>query len=140
MSYSLPSQGSNLVPVRKAKEMIAIYSANKNNILASEYRDSEILATSETFNADDVRLLLSQPDCVGFRVLYGMDSELKVHSILVGVDGNGNDIVIKNLESGVKEEEGYVIEDANRCPPSCLKISLRIQQNEGKHIYIFNFC
>lgn len=119
MSYSLPNKGSNIVPVSKAKEMIAIYRTKKNSILASEYTDSEILDNSETFNADDVHLLLSQPGCVGFRVLYGMDNELKVHSILVGVDINGKDVIIKNFDSEIKDDEGYVIEDAYRCPPSC---------------------
>lgn len=119
MSYLIPSPGSNLVPVSRAKEMITKYRENKNTILASEYKDSAVLATSETFNAEDVRLLLSQEGCVGFRVLYGMDNELKVHSILVGVDKEGQDIIIKNIGSGLKDDEGYVVEESTRCPPLC---------------------
>jgi hypothetical protein len=119
MNNSIPNQGGNLFPIGKAKEMIAKYIENKNTILSTEYKNSDVLANSETFNADDVRLLLSQPGCVGFRVLYGMDNELKIHSILVGVNSEGNEILIKDIKSEVSDEDGYVLEDAIRCPPLC---------------------
>ena len=119
MSNLIPSQGENLLPSSRAFEMIARYRENKELILAEDYKKSDILAYSETFNAEDVRLLLSQPGCVGFRVLYGMDDKLWIHAILVGVDANGNDIVIQNLGFGLKNDEGYVVENASRCPPDC---------------------
>jgi len=36
---------------------------------------------------------------------------------LIGVNSNGNDIVIQNPGFGLKENGGNVIEDAFRCPP-----------------------
>ena len=119
MSNLIPNQGGNLVPVSRANEMIALYRENKETILAPDYKKTDVLAFSETFNADDVRLLLSQPGCVGFRIRYGMDDKLWLHAILVGVDANGNDIVIQNPGFGLKDDEGYVVEDAFRCPPDC---------------------
>lgn len=119
MSNLIPNQGGNLVPVSRANEMIALYRENKETILAPEYKNTDVLAFSETFNADDVRLLLSQPGCVGFRVRYGMDDKLWLHAILVGVDANGNDIVIQNPGFGLKDDGGYVVENATRCPPDC---------------------
>ncbi len=119
MSNLIPNQGENLLPNTRANEMIARYRENKETILAVDYKKSDVLAYSETFNADDVRLLLSQPGCVGFRVRYGMDEKLWLHAILVGVDANGNDIVIKNPGLGLKDEEGYVVELGFRCPPDC---------------------
>jgi len=119
MSYLIPNQGSNLVPVSRAEEMIALYRKNKETILAPDYKNTDVLANSETFNADDVRLLLSQPGCVGFRVRYGMDDKLWLHAILVGVDSNGNDIVLHNPGFGLKDDGGYVVEDSVRCPPFC---------------------
>lgn len=124
MSNFIPNQGSNLFPVYKAGEMIARYRENKETILAPDYKNSDVLAFSETFNADDVKLLLSQPGCVGFRVRYGMDEKLWIHAILVGVDSKGNDIVINNPGFGLKDDGGYVVEDALRCPPDCQTISL----------------
>lgn len=119
MSYLIPNQGSNLFPVSRAQEMIARYNENKATILAPDYKNSDVLAYSETFNADDVRLLLSQPECVGFRVRYGMDDKFWIHAILVGVDADGNDIVIHNPGFGLKDDGGYVVEDSLRCPPTC---------------------
>lgn len=123
MSNLIPNQGGNLVPVSRANEMIALYRENKETILAPNYKKTDVLAFSETFNADDVRLLLSQPGCVGFRVRYGMDDKLWLHAILVGVDANGNDIIIQNPGFGLKDDEGYVVEDATRCPPDCPTLS-----------------
>ena len=123
MSNLIPTQGGNLVPVSRANEMIALYRENKETILAPNYKKTDVLAFSETFNADDVRLLLSQPGCVGFRIRYGMDDKLWLHAILVGVDANGNDIIIQNPGFGLKDDEGYVVEDATRCPPDCPTLS-----------------
>lgn len=123
MSNLIPNQGGNLVPVSRANEMIALYRENKETILAPNYKKTDVLAFSETFNADDVRLLLSQPGCVGFRIRYGMDDKLWLHAILVGVDANGNDIVIQNPGFGLKGDGGYVVEDASRCPPDCPTLS-----------------
>jgi hypothetical protein len=123
MSNLIPNQGGNLVPVSRANEMIALYRENKETILAPDYKKTDVLAFSETFNADDVRLLLSQPGCVGFRIRNGMDDKFWVHAILVGVDANGNDIVIQNPGFGLKDDGGYVVEDASRCPPDCPTLS-----------------
>jgi len=123
MSNLIPNQGGNLVPVSRANEMIALYRENKETILAPDYKKTDVLAFSETFNADDVRLLLSQAGCVGFRIRYGMDDKLWLHAILVGVDANGNDIVIQNPGFGLKDDGGYVVEDASRCPPDCPTLS-----------------
>jgi hypothetical protein len=124
MSNLIPNQGGNLVPVSRANEMIALYRENKETILAPDYKKTDVLAFSETFNADDVRLLLSQPGCVGFRIRYGMDDKLWLHAILVGVDANGNDIVIQNPGFGLKDDGGYVLEDSFRCPPDCPTVSI----------------
>lgn len=123
MSYLIPNQGSNLLPVSRAEEMLALYRENKETILAPDYKKTDVLAYSETFNADDVRLMLSQPGCVGFRVRYGMDEQLWIHAILVGVDADGNDIVIHNPGFGLKDDGGYVVELAFRCPPDCPTIN-----------------
>jgi hypothetical protein len=124
MSYLIPSYGKHLIPVGLAKEMIAKYTSSKSKILSPEYQNLDILALNETFNADDIRLLLLQPNCVGFRIHYGMDESLKIHAILVGVDQNGNDITIKNPNLQFKEDGEYVLEESTRCPPTCPPTSL----------------
>lgn len=124
MNSLIPTSGSNLVPISTAIEMYKRFQQNKDSILASQYQGTNLLATSETVNAHDVKLLLSQPDCVGLRVYSGMDEFLQIHSMLVGVDSNGNDIVIKNSSDGLKDEGGYIVNDGYRCPPVCLPTSI----------------
>lgn len=119
MNYSIPNYGKHLIPLSLAKEMILRYSELKKSILAEEYKDSDLLANSETFNADDIRLLLLQPNCHGFRIYYGMDDTKKIHAILTGVDMNGNDITINNPNLKQKENGEFVLEEGARCPPMC---------------------
>ena len=38
---------------------------------------------------------------------------------LVEVDSDGNDIVIQNPGFGLKDDGGYVVDNATRCPPNC---------------------
>ncbi len=38
---------------------------------------------------------------------------------LIEVDSNGNDIVIHNPGFGLKDDRGYVVDNATRCPPNC---------------------
>ena len=42
---------------------------------------------------------------------------------LVGVDSKGYDIVIQNPGFVLKENGGYVVEEAYRCPPKCQTIN-----------------
>ena len=118
MSNLVPSPGSNLIPVEKAKEMTARYRENKSTILAPAYVNTDVLAISETLSADDVKLLFSQPNCVGLRIYYGMDEGLLVKAILVGVAPDGSDIIIPNLQFNTVTA-GYVVDDTFRCPPIC---------------------
>lgn len=98
------------IPIDQAKQMISLYTSNKALILKEGY-NLNILALSETFDRGDIDEILQQPDCVSFRIYYGMSSDLNIHAILVGVNSDGNDIL--NVEPPVIKEEGQ------RCPPFC---------------------
>ena|SRR6476661_1260077 len=78
------------------------------DVFASSCLASEILANAETFDAIEVRELLSQPDTVKLRIYYGMEKDKKVVAVLVGVDSNDRDMT-----------EGIILQDAARCPPMC---------------------
>lgn len=84
---------------------ITLQAAN-TMILAFQNNPVTGVADCETFTGDAVRELLNQEGCVDFRIYHGLDNGL-VHSILVGVDENGDDM------------ENLILEDARRCPSYC---------------------
>jgi len=98
------------------------YRHNRETILASSYQNLNLLSYSETFNRAAVDALLAQPGCTAIRIYYGMDHNLKVHAILVGADANKQDILPPPPPPGGQappEAEGYLAEQAIRCPPIC---------------------
>ncbi len=116
MSYSNPSN-SHSIPLATAVEMTSLYRAQKENILDAEYRNENVLAICETFNRQAFDDLLAEPDCNALRVYYGMDEDLKVHAIIVGVDETGNDILPSQLTE--TSEEDKIVEEGQRCPDFC---------------------
>ena len=64
------------------------------------------------FLGPQVQELLAQPGCVGMRIYKGRNDECMDSSVLVGVDGDGNDMV-----------EGVLLEFEVRCPPICADIN-----------------
>lgn len=105
------------ISLASAKEMTKRYQNERESILSSQYQNQEILAISETLEKDQLEKLLNLPGCKKIRIYYGMDSTLKVHAILVGVDDKDQDIIIQN-EIMYQEEED-ILNDNRRCPPFC---------------------
>lgn len=108
------------IPLSTAAEMTARYRQNRTSILEKNYKDKDLLAVCETFSADAIKEILAQPDCVNFRVYFGMDEQLKVHSILVGADSSGKDILPSTLTQNLSESDPDIImEKGTRCPVDC---------------------
>lgn len=104
----------NLVSLSDGKLMVKTYLENKSKVIPNE----STLPNTETFDSDAFVELLKQPDCVKIRLYYGMNENLEIRAIIVGVDSNGNEIYIEN--KGLNEaNELYVIEDGQACPPYC---------------------
>jgi len=116
MSYSLPAQGTQLISLNDAAAMTSMYRSNKTTILNSSY--STVLCNSETFNLADINEMLEVSGAAGLRVYYGMDENYNVHAILVAVDENGDDILPEE-SSSLTDENGLIMEQGLRCPPSC---------------------
>jgi hypothetical protein len=114
-TITLPTQ-SHQISLDEAIEMTTRYRNNIATIINSDYADVDILPFSETFNKSAFSTFMSNEDCLGLRIYYGMDEDLKVHSIIVGVtDGNEDMLPGSSLTS----QENILIEDAQRCPPAC---------------------
>ena len=108
---------NHFISLQKAVEMTTRYRAEKENVLAPAYKGQNLIAKCETFDRDAFDTLLSNPGCVSIRVYYGMDDNLKVHAIVVGVNAKNEDILpgTQNaLDSG-----GEIVEESRRCPDDC---------------------
>jgi hypothetical protein len=108
------------IPLSTAAEMTARYRENRNTILGEPYKDQDLLAICETFTAEAINEILAQDGCVSVRIYYGMNEDLKVHSILVGADSSGKDILpstgLKNIAGS---DPDIIMEKGTRCPVDC---------------------
>jgi hypothetical protein len=102
---------SQFIPLQDAIDMTSLYRQYKEVILATSYKNLNILPKCETFDRGDLDDILAQNDCVAIRVYYSMDSNYKVHAVIVGVDSNDADILPKDSEK--------IMENATRCPTTC---------------------
>jgi hypothetical protein len=121
-----PGPNAHNISLQVAKTYIKTFRLQKNAILIPEAANTDILPNCETFNAQAVKTLLSQPGCKAFRIYFGMDRRRKVRLVLVGVDKNGKDIAGSNIPlrrgSGpapLSDPSGIILEDGQRCPYSC---------------------
>ena len=112
---------SQFISLATAIEMTSLYRNQKENILKTDYQGQNILCTCETFDKSVVEALISQTGCQQLRIYFGMKEDFTVHSILVGVDGNGADILPpQNATLSTSDDDDEMIaEDAMRCPPLC---------------------
>ena len=105
---------SQLITLEQAVEMTTRFRDEKEGILDTEYQNENILANSETFQRGVIDQVLEQSGCTGLRVYYGMDEELRVHAILVGVNSSNADILTL-----MENDQPLIVEDGTRCPEDC---------------------
>ncbi len=110
------STTKHVIPLDQAIQMTQLYRQQKENILTPEQRGKNLLAISETFDRSAFDQLLGQPGCTSLRLYYGMDANLQVHAIVVGVDASGNDQLPPATPAAT---DPVIIEEASFCPPFC---------------------
>jgi hypothetical protein len=124
MSQSLTNT-NHFISLAQAVKMTTTYREQLNEILKPEYQDKNILARSETFDRAPFDTVLAQPGCAGLRIYYGMDSELKVHAIVVGVNESNEDMLnpisalSEKATAPTEEPQDPIIEQGMRCPEEC---------------------
>jgi hypothetical protein len=116
----LPPKRDHRIKLRKAREWIRHYR-----------RASPGGEHGGFFHIKPVLELLAQPGCAGLRYYHAVDGDGDYHVILVGVDGEGNDIVrrtvVTNPRPGAKMSpasltgggDAILLDDHFRCPPWC---------------------
>jgi hypothetical protein len=115
---------SSFISLEEAIKMTTDYRDHRESILQAAYQGKNILCISETFEKSQVETVINQSGCVGLRVYYGMDAELKVHAIIVGVDEKNQDITggifSKNaVTTRTTTDFGSILENGQRCPEEC---------------------
>ena len=115
---TIPEANSHLISLTAAGTLTSAWRSNRNSILQSQFQDQDILPLSETFNRNDIDLLLAQKDCEAIRIYYGMDTNMKLHAVLVGVNEDNEDI-LPSQEINPSVEEDIILEEGQRCPIIC---------------------
>lgn len=115
---TIPAANSHLISLPAAETLTAAYRSNRNSILQMGYQDQDILPLSETFNRADIDLLLAQEGCEAVRIYYGMDTNLKMHAVLVAVNEQNEDILPTQQENSLSQED-IILEEGQRCPIIC---------------------
>jgi hypothetical protein len=108
---------SHFISLQEGIDMTSLYRTEKENILKTQYQNQNILPLSESFDRAEFDTVLGKTGCEGLRIYYGMDENLKIHAIIVGVDQEGDDMI--PAESSLTEEDDDIIEKGNRCPDLC---------------------
>jgi hypothetical protein len=107
----------HFISLQTASDMTALYRANREQILKQSMQGQDILPVCETFDRAAFDTLLAKPDCKGLRIYFGMSEELKVHTIIVAVNSNDEDILPSATLDG--DDDDDILEKGNRCPPTC---------------------
>ena len=109
---------NHFISLETATAMTARYRINRNSIVKTEFENSNLLAVCETFERAAFDTILSESGCEHLRIYFGMDEDLKIHAIIVAVDGEGKDILPTGLQRSTTDP-GSIIENGNRCPELC---------------------
>jgi len=115
VSSELPT-GLHFISLSTAITMTRQYRENYQELLTPSTQSQDVLPLSETFNRAAFDALLANTACEGIRIYYGMDENLKIHAILVGVDESNNDILPGALN---ETEPADIVERGQRCPDVC---------------------
>jgi hypothetical protein len=82
--------------------------------LTANYRNAQPndCIKAEFFGKNAILALLNQDNCMGMRIYYGQDNNGVKKLVLVGTDGNGND-----LDTGLILDKGFP------CPTYCSSLN-----------------
>jgi hypothetical protein len=106
------------ISLKEAVELTTNFRANRETILAAEYRETDVLSDCETLDKEALRAFMDNEHCKSIRIYSGMTDALQVKSILVGVNENGEDMI-----DGAQVVLPLV-NRGNKTPPDLIPISV----------------
>jgi hypothetical protein len=107
------------ISLTAAVEMTSRFRTERENILIPELRGQDLLPVCETYDRAEIERLLAQAGCAGLRIYYGMYADKTVHAVLVGVTADDADILPATGALAAGTDEGEIVNDGWRCPPTC---------------------
>jgi len=112
---------NHFISLAAAIEMTSLYRLQKDKVLQQQFVGKNILPLSETFDRAAFDAVLSQPGCVGLRIYYGMQQDLTIHALIVGVNDKNEDLIPArtNNATTTAETDDQIIELGQRCPDIC---------------------
>jgi hypothetical protein len=109
----------HFISLATAADMTRRFRGNREAILEPSYQGLNLLSICETFDRYAFDQLLLQDGCTGIRIYYGMDENLEVHAVIVGVDAAGEDMVSSSTGASLVAEGDVILENGGRCPDIC---------------------
>lgn len=117
-STSLPSGANHFISLGKAIQMTSKCRSEKENVLTPDLRNQKIIFTCETFNRDAFDKLLAQQGCAGIRIYTGMNDQMQLRAIVVGVNESNEDMLPD--QAGASDTDGNsIVEEGQLCPDLC---------------------
>lgn len=113
---------NHFITLQKGIDMTTLYRLQKENILATAFKNQNVLPLSETFDRTAIDAILQEEGCTSFRIYYGMSEDLLVHAILVGVNESNEDILPSSensISTLIDSADDVIAEQGIRCPPDC---------------------
>ena len=112
---------SNFLTVAEASRMTRVYRENRDTILLPAFQGKDILPVCETIERHFIETLLSRQGCSKIRIYLGMDEQMQVHAILVGVNENDEDILpaSASADDPATGDDELIVDNGTRCPPIC---------------------
>lgn len=112
---------NHFITLEKAKDMTTLYRNERENLLKDMYQGQNILPICESFDRAAFDRLLSETNCAGVRIYYGLDDAMRLHAVVVGYDENDADILPGNTSALSTNEDDFegVVEEGSRCPDMC---------------------
>lgn len=84
---------SHTISLRAAMEMVSRFDSVRTEMGTRAGYAGNTLPVFETFNLQAVQALICQQNTIGFRIYLAMDNRQNVRYVLVGVDGDGKDVI-----------------------------------------------
>jgi hypothetical protein len=109
---------NNSITLQQAVDMTTLFRQEKDNIVNPKLIGQNILPVCETFDRDIFDAILAQPGCVKMRIYSGLNPQLQLRAVIVGVNSNDEDI-LPTATATVADGEVPIGEDGQSCPPIC---------------------
>ena len=125
----LKSNNNHKISFEEAKKFTAGYRAEKAEFMSADKMNDKEAKKGGFFGKDDLLELLNQKGCIGMRYYYGRNDDGSKNLVLVGVNGEGNDILPNPENANMvanragEDEEAIILERGLPCPPYCSSIN-----------------